>query len=482
MYDSVLYPQLLPQTVTLTRLHRQNEESEQLFIAVLEDLRFGKCCKAAAEYIQVTLNRPTRCPRPLHLYLTNVETEAHNAAQLHLLEGGREEFVASDWGRVDNIQCPTGKRVYFKTGAPVVVVYSISESIHNGTQGTFLAKDGDDALVEIDGGTVRIKRKTWSNYYVEGGIIGTRSQIPLKLFWATTVNKAQGQELDGVCFHSSYEFTGGLIYTALSRVKRASDVEVRDFNPRHVKSRDYDIARINSTPNQSFEADCSCCGNIVGAKCHEHAVSSSKVIEDVVEHAANINDDLESVARAFFCTNTRANDETEEPLDLKSVLESLEESQCFVGDPPEDFDLKSFLLSYKDNSRLAEPGSFAGLKNELIKELVTCETTFRNAATYINNIWRKTSGLLMKFIKDNPQQTKISRAQFTTVSQQVWQSNASTQNHSMLRSLFEVKSNNELTEAMLSPGANATYGVYQKMINLICEEVHANQPVHGVQE
>jgi len=45
-----------------------------------------------------------------------------------------------------------------------------------------------------------------------------------------------------------------------------------------------------------------------------------------------------------------------------------------------------------------------------------------------------------------------------------------------------VKSNNELTEAMLSLGANVTYGVYQKMINLICEEVRANQPVHGVRE
>ena len=60
-----------------------------------------------------------------------------------------------------------------------------------------------------------------ARYKAKGRIIGTGSQIPLKLFWATTVNKAQVKELDGVGFHSSYEFTGGLIYTGLSPVKKA---------------------------------------------------------------------------------------------------------------------------------------------------------------------------------------------------------------------------------------------------------------------
>ena len=482
MYESDLYAQLLPHTVTLTRLHRQNEESEQRFIAVLEDLRLGKCCETTAEYIQVNLNRPTHCPKPLHLYLTNVETDAHNAEQLHLLEGSREEFVASDWGRVDNIQCPTGKRIYFKAGAPVVVVYNISEDIHNGTRATFLAKDGDDALVEIDGVPVRIKRKTWSSYNAEGRIIGTRCQIPLKLFWATTVNKAQGQELHGVCFHSSYEFTGGLIYTALSRVKKASDVEVCDFKQCHVKSRDSDIAKISSLDNQLFEADCSCCTNTVSTENHAHAVLRSEGLEDVVEHAANSNEAMESVAKSFFGTNDHVDEDTEEVVDLESLLESLEESQCFVGDPPEDFDLKAFLLSYKDNSRLAEPGSFAAEKNKLIEELVSCERKFRNVGAYINIIWRNTSGLLKKFIKDNPQQTQISRAQFTKVSQQVWKSNAEKQNHTMLRSVFEVKGSDELTEAMFSLGSNFTYGVYQNIIHLISEEVRAHQPVHDKRE
>ena len=90
MYHSDLYAQLLPHTVTLTCFHCQNEESKQLFVVVLEDVCLGKFCETTAEYIQVNINCPTPCPRPLHLYLMNVETEAHDTEQLHLLEGSRE--------------------------------------------------------------------------------------------------------------------------------------------------------------------------------------------------------------------------------------------------------------------------------------------------------------------------------------------------------------------------------------------------------
>lgn len=90
---------------------------------------------------------------------------------------------------------PNREGNYFKAVAPVLVVYNISENNHHGTRTTFLAKDGDDAFVEINGVAVKIKLKTWSSCNAEGRIIGTTSHILLKLFWATTLNKAQRQEL-----------------------------------------------------------------------------------------------------------------------------------------------------------------------------------------------------------------------------------------------------------------------------------------------
>lgn len=59
-----------------------------------------------------------------------------------------------------------------------------------------------------------------------------------------------------------------------------------------------------------------------------------------------------------------------------------------MGDRLEDFDLKVFLLSYKDNLRLVEFGSFVLEKNRLIEELVFCERKIRNVGVYIKIIWR----------------------------------------------------------------------------------------------
>ena len=64
----------------------------------------------------------------------------------------------------------------------------------------------------------------------------------------------------------------------------------------------------------------------------------------------------------------------------------------------------------------------------------------------------------------------------------MWKSNAEKQNHTMLRSVFEVNGSDELTEAMLNLGSSLTYGVYQNIIHLISEEVRAHQPVHEKHE
>ncbi len=479
MYQSDIYKRLLPHAITLTQLHRQNTETQELFIAALEDLRYGICSDTTADMIK-SLNRPTATPNPLHLYLTNIEADAHNAEQLHIMDGLRQEFVASDWGNVEKIQSPIGKRIYFKPGAPVIIVYNISEEIHNGTRATFIGKDGDDALVEIEGAKMKIRRATWTNYNQEGQIIGSRCQIPMKLFWASTVNKVQGQELEAVCFHSSYEFTGGLIYTALSRVKKSEDVEVRDFIPSHVKSRNTEIEKMSSLHSEPFESDCSCCTPIVAPESqgpHHLEESQTNEVTDVIEHVAGDSEELESMTRSFMdASSSSVSDGTgEELFDLDLLLDSYDDNNCFASDPPEDFDFKELLMSFKDTSRFAESAGFAQEKNALIDELIACESKMKKATTYITILWKTTSRKLQKFVKENVHDTRISRVQFTKITQDVWRSNASKENHMMLRSLFQLDVKDRLTAPMLSLGANLNYGVFQNIIHIISDVLRANK-------
>ena len=53
----------------------------------------------------------------------------------------------------------------------------------------------------------------------------TRTQIPLTLDYASSIHKAQGATLEsGVVYVGPDEYAVGLLYTALSRFRRLSDM------------------------------------------------------------------------------------------------------------------------------------------------------------------------------------------------------------------------------------------------------------------
>ena len=60
---------------------------------------------------------------------------------------------------------------------------------------------------------------------VDGPFIVRRLQFPVRLAWAMTINKAQGQTFDKVGIHlEELVFTNGQLYVALSRARSFADV------------------------------------------------------------------------------------------------------------------------------------------------------------------------------------------------------------------------------------------------------------------
>ena len=84
-----------------------------------------------------------------------------------------------------------------------------SNVLHNGKRGTFKLKEGNNAVIEVNRGDYLIKTVTWVNVNKDGKQVGSRTQVPLKLYWASTVHKPQGLQLEKAVVNSSYEFTGG---------------------------------------------------------------------------------------------------------------------------------------------------------------------------------------------------------------------------------------------------------------------------------
>ena len=103
--------------------------------------------------------------------------------------------------------------------------------------GYFQMRDRQSDALQVkfeDVGLVSIKRETWIQRNREGEQIGSITQFPIVLAYATTCHKSQGLELPAVVLHSSKEFVPGLEHVAVSRVKSADILQVINLNARQI--------------------------------------------------------------------------------------------------------------------------------------------------------------------------------------------------------------------------------------------------------
>ena len=277
MYKSNMYDKLFPHTLRLSLVRRQ-DKSEERFKETLRELRVGRCSPVVGQLL-TSLKRPLTsdasssypgsfsgyevgdAPKNnrVHLFFDNLSAEVFNARCLAELQGDRCTYVAEDRGNLAGIKCPAPSTAHFKAGAPVMCLFNINTNLHNGTRGTFLRKEGAGAVVDIDGAELTIEPVSWSNVNDDGVALGSRTQLPLKLYWASTVHKAQGLQLEAVVVSSNYEFSGGLLYTAISRFRSIKNVQVLDFDPRHVMDGSEEVSALSDLPMATFSADqCSC--------------------------------------------------------------------------------------------------------------------------------------------------------------------------------------------------------------------------------
>ena len=163
---------------------------------------------------------------------TNRMADTINEMQVQKLEGEPCLFEAQEWGVVNQGDKPTGDKIVLKEGARVMaLVNDMFGRYCNGSMGTVVELDSDDgARVRFDNGdTCFLGWHEWEiskpvlvpadgdvGEKIEQEVIGGFTQLPLKVAYAVTIHKSQGQTFEKVALGTQV-FDAGQLYVGLSR-------------------------------------------------------------------------------------------------------------------------------------------------------------------------------------------------------------------------------------------------------------------------
>ena len=165
---------------------------------------------------------------------TNTMASKENAMRLAGLRGNVVTYRGSMWGDVRKTDMPTDMNIKLKPGARVMAVANDPDGrFMNGSLGTVETCGEGFVRVGFDsGGFAEVGTFVWpiTKPVLEDGrirmrTVGEFSQVPLKLAWAITIHKSQGQTFNRAVIHP-YCWDYGQLYTALSRLTTVGGMRV----------------------------------------------------------------------------------------------------------------------------------------------------------------------------------------------------------------------------------------------------------------
>jgi hypothetical protein len=187
--------------IQLQEVYRQDDVE---FVAALDAIRAGDFRDEHLALLNSRVN-PHASPgdNTVALVTTNNMATRINDAQLRRVSGPSHVFEGVASGQFNERQFPTDQTLTLKVGARVMLLVNDSEKRWiNGTLATVRRIDDSGVAVELETGDVEtVNPHTWENIVyslddqkrIQTETVGSFRQLPLKLAWATTIHKGQGQ-------------------------------------------------------------------------------------------------------------------------------------------------------------------------------------------------------------------------------------------------------------------------------------------------
>ncbi len=250
-FDAVSFKSLDLRYLELNVIYRQKDDD---FIEILNAVRNNKL-----ENKHLTaLNRrfvydfePLEDELFIYLTTTNDMAEKINIEKLSSLKTREYRFTGITSGDFESKELPTPKELVIKFKSQVMLLNNDPQGRWiNGTIGKVMGvtEEDDSAIVHVelsDGKRVEMLPFTWEMFRfsynddsktIETETVGSFTQFPLKLAWAVTIHKSQGQTFSRVVLDVGRgTFVHGQLYVALSRCRSLPGLVLRKpIDKRHV--------------------------------------------------------------------------------------------------------------------------------------------------------------------------------------------------------------------------------------------------------
>lgn len=213
----------------LNHVYRQHDEK---FIQILDSIRIGNVTEELLERINTRTIAPPKDKQIVTLASLNKVVNSLNSKELSKLPGAVFVFEAEITGTFDSKYCPTEQSLHLKIGAQVMMVSNDREYPKrwvNGTLAIVSRLTSDSVFIAIGDNEYQVERVTWEKieYTYNSGsnslgsnVTSTFKQFPIRLAWAISIHKSQGQTYDAVIIDLSQgAFASGQTYVALSRCR-----------------------------------------------------------------------------------------------------------------------------------------------------------------------------------------------------------------------------------------------------------------------
>ena len=226
-FSADVFKEIMLTGIELTRIFRQTDDT---FIGLLNKIRNNEHDESDFELLNSRVNRRIgdELDHCITLTTTNKDAGALNQRRLSKLRGEQFEYDADIQDDFDESSYPTDPCLKLKIGSQVMMLKNDPEKRWvNGSIGIVRALIGNSISVDIDGRVYEVEPVEWQKIVYEYNkeedridekIVGTFTQYPLKLAWAITIHKSQGQTFDNVVIDLGWgAFAHGQVYVALSR-------------------------------------------------------------------------------------------------------------------------------------------------------------------------------------------------------------------------------------------------------------------------